>query len=99
MDDSNLNLPIEFVIATTLHQENRRGQDSEMSVIINRYGINLMLKSSEVGATSETILWKHLVQGILATTPNLFGDLTDPYHLGFKQALDDIGIVVGGNSS
>ena len=95
MDTSDLDLPIAFTIATVENQTNSSSQDAEMQVMINRDGINLILKSSAVSATSETIPWNVLIQDILNKIPDLLGDLTDPYHLGFKQALEELGFSPG----
>lgn len=91
MAEQNIELPIVITVAKETINRSDNGHETGMNVMITQAGINLVLVSPDVGATTATIPWKFLIQAILNETPHMFGDLNDQFHQGFKQALDDLG--------
>lgn len=71
-------------------------QDTELWMRFTNDGINLVLQSDRVNATSDTFPWRNLAWDIVKKDPYLFGDFREPLHQDFKFALEDIGFPVDG---
>jgi len=98
MTEQSIELPIVITVAKETRNQSDNGQETEMRVMITQTGINLVLVSPDVSATTETIPWNFLIQVILNETPHMFGDLSNQLHQGFKQALEDLGFSSDGRS-
>ena len=91
MAEQSIEPPIIITVAKETSNQSDNCQETEMRVMITQAGLNLVLMSTDARATTDTIPWKFLIQIILNETPHMFGDLTDRFHQGFKQALEDLG--------
>ena len=96
MNDAN-------IIARLLVAEHRptdsepQGQ-TELHVLVTENGIHFSFHGSQESATSELIPWRALAQDVIRQDPNLFGDLSEPWHDGFRRGMVELGFHVPNRS-